>query len=28
MPDLAREMFHVMPNVTPPGRAQVEWGKK
>lgn len=24
---LARSRFHVMPNVTPPGRSQVDWGK-
>ncbi len=28
LPDLARSMFHVMPNVTPPGRPEVKWGKK
>ena len=28
MPDLARATFHAMPNVTPPGRYQVDWGKK
>ncbi len=28
MPDLARDLYHVMPNVTPPGRAPVDWGKK
>ena len=28
LPDLARQLFHVMPNVTPPGRAQVDWGSK
>ncbi|NUP13150.1 MAG: sulfatase-like hydrolase/transferase [Polyangiaceae bacterium] len=27
LPDLAREMFPAMPNVTPPGRAPVDWGK-
>ena len=27
LPDLAREIFHVMPNVTPPGRPAVDWGK-
>lgn len=26
--DLARATYHVMPNVTPPGRPQTEWGKK
>jgi arylsulfatase A-like enzyme len=26
--DLARATYHVMPNVTPPGRPQVDWGKK
>lgn len=26
--DLARQMFHVMPNVTPPGRPRVDWGAK
>ena len=28
MPDMARALYHVMPNITPPGRAQVDWGKK
>ena len=28
MPDLARATYHVMPNVTPPGRPRTEWGKK
>jgi arylsulfatase A-like enzyme len=28
MPDLARATFHAMPNVTPPGRYQVDWGRK
>jgi glucan phosphoethanolaminetransferase (alkaline phosphatase superfamily) len=28
MPDLARELFHVMPDVTPPDRTPVDWGKK
>lgn len=28
LPDLARGLYHVMPNVTPPGRPRVEWGKK
>jgi len=28
MPDLARDLYHVMPNVTPPGRAPSDWGKK
>ncbi|MEZ4308154.1 MAG: sulfatase-like hydrolase/transferase [Polyangiaceae bacterium] len=27
MPELARAMFHSMPNVTPPGRPVVNWGK-
>ncbi len=27
LPDLARDIFHVMPNVTPPGRPVVDWGK-
>ena len=27
LPALAREIYHVMPNVTPPGRAAVDWGK-
>jgi hypothetical protein len=27
LPDLARAMFHEMPNVAPPGRPQVDWGK-
>jgi len=27
LPDLAREMFHEMPNVAPPGRPNVDWGK-
>ncbi|MCC6553646.1 MAG: sulfatase-like hydrolase/transferase [Polyangiaceae bacterium] len=27
LPDLARALFHEMPNVTPPGRRQVDWGK-
>lgn len=26
--DLARGTFHVMPNKTPPGRPQTDWGKK
>jgi len=26
--DLARSTYHVMPNVTPPGRPQTDWGKK
>jgi glucan phosphoethanolaminetransferase (alkaline phosphatase superfamily) len=26
--DLARSVYHVMPNVAPPGRPQVDWGKK
>lgn len=28
MPDLARGLYHVMPNVTPPGRPRTEWGQK
>ncbi|HEY4118692.1 MAG TPA: sulfatase-like hydrolase/transferase, partial [Byssovorax sp.] len=28
MPDLARGIFHVMPDVIPPGRPKVDWGKK
>jgi glucan phosphoethanolaminetransferase (alkaline phosphatase superfamily) len=28
MPDLARRTYHVMPIITPPGRAPVDWGKK
>jgi len=27
LPSLARSLFHVMPNVTPPGRPRVNWGK-
>jgi glucan phosphoethanolaminetransferase (alkaline phosphatase superfamily) len=27
LPDLARATFHAMPNVTPPGRPTVDWGK-
>ncbi|HTJ82017.1 MAG TPA: hypothetical protein VL400_09835, partial [Polyangiaceae bacterium] len=27
LPDLARDLYHAMPNVTPPGRPKVEWGK-
>lgn len=27
LPDLARELYHAMPNVTPPGRPAVDWGK-
>ncbi len=27
LPDLARELHHAMPNVTPPGRPKVDWGK-
>lgn len=27
LPALARELYHVMPNVTPPGRAAIDWGK-
>ncbi|WP_437735227.1 sulfatase-like hydrolase/transferase [Sorangium sp. So ce1335] len=26
LPDLARALFHEMPNVTPPGRKPVDWG--
>jgi glucan phosphoethanolaminetransferase (alkaline phosphatase superfamily) len=26
--DMARSLYHVMPNVTPPGRPQVDWGRK
>ena len=26
LPDLARRTFHVMPNITPPGRPHVDWG--
>ncbi|MGK4007213.1 sulfatase-like hydrolase/transferase [Sorangium sp. So ce1036] len=26
LPDLARALFHEMPNVTPPGRPEVDWG--
>lgn len=28
LPDMARQIFHVMPNITPPGRPTVDWGKK
>ncbi|APR86722.1 Putative hydrolase [Minicystis rosea] len=28
MPDLARATYHVMPNITPPGRPRTDWGKK
>ena len=28
LPDLARSLFHVMPNLNPPGRPPSEWGKK
>jgi glucan phosphoethanolaminetransferase (alkaline phosphatase superfamily) len=28
LPDLARAVYHVMPNITPPGRPQTDWGKK
>jgi glucan phosphoethanolaminetransferase (alkaline phosphatase superfamily) len=28
LPDLARATYHVMPNITPPGRPRTEWGKK
>jgi hypothetical protein len=28
MPDLARDIYHVMPNVTPPGRPRTDWGAK
>ncbi len=27
LPDVAREWYHAMPNVTPPGRPAVDWGK-
>ena len=27
LPDLARGLFDVMPNLTPPGRTAVDWGK-
>ncbi len=27
LPDIAREWYHAMPNVTPPGRPVVDWGK-
>ncbi|MBK8254822.1 MAG: sulfatase-like hydrolase/transferase [Polyangiaceae bacterium] len=27
MPELARQMYHSMPNITPPGRPVVNWGK-
>jgi hypothetical protein len=27
LPDLARQVFHSMPNITPPGRPVVNWGK-
>lgn len=27
LPELARQIFHSMPNVTPPGRPVVNWGK-
>jgi arylsulfatase A-like enzyme len=27
LPDVAREFFPAMPNVTPPGRVPVDWGK-
>jgi len=27
LPDLARSIFHVMPNVTPPGKKPVDWGQ-
>lgn len=27
LPLLARSLYHAMPNVTPPGRPRVEWGK-
>jgi glucan phosphoethanolaminetransferase (alkaline phosphatase superfamily) len=27
LPDLARQTFHSMPNITPPGRPVVNWGK-
>jgi arylsulfatase A-like enzyme len=28
LPDLARSIYHVMPNDIPPGRPKVDWGKK
>jgi hypothetical protein len=28
MPDLARKTYHVMPNITPPGRPRTDWGSK
>jgi glucan phosphoethanolaminetransferase (alkaline phosphatase superfamily) len=28
LPDLARATYHVMPNLTPPGRPQTDWGHK
>ncbi len=28
LPELARSIFHVMPNQIPPGRPKVDWGKK
>jgi hypothetical protein len=27
LPDLARQIFHAMPNVTPPGKIPVDWGQ-
>jgi glucan phosphoethanolaminetransferase (alkaline phosphatase superfamily) len=27
LPAIARQVYHVMPNVTPPGRVAVDWGK-
>ncbi len=27
LPHIARQTFHVMPNLSPPGRPQVDWGK-
>ena len=27
LPDMARALYHTMPNVTPPGRPRIDWGK-
>lgn len=27
LPALARQIFHVMPNITPPGRPKINWGR-
>jgi hypothetical protein len=27
LPDVARELYRAMPDVTPPGRPKVDWGK-